>query len=101
MVDIISGGTLLIRIQFEKIFVVSLPERSDRRDSILLSAAVMNIDIEIIDAVRGEAVPEKVIPAKDYGRFMQAEIGCWRSHMNIMQESVFLAPELGYFKQHD
>lgn len=48
----------------------------------------MNIDVEIIDAVRGEQVPEKVIPAKDYSRFMQAEIGCWRSHMNIMQEFV-------------
>ncbi|KAG0651906.1 hydroxylysine galactosyltransferase 1 [Hyphodiscus hymeniophilus] len=73
---------------FEKIFVISLPERSDRRDSIILSAALSNIDIEIRDAVRGENVPEQIIPNENAGRFMKAEVGCWRSHMNIMQEVI-------------
>ena len=47
------------------------------------------MDIEIVDAVRGDAVPDKVIPHPEVGRFMKAEIGCWRSHMNVMQQFVF------------
>ena len=68
--------------------MISLPERTDRRDSIILSAALSNIDIEIVDAVRGENVLEKAIPITDAGRLMKAEIGCWRSHINVMQQSV-------------
>lgn len=79
-------------MQFEKIYVINLPERSDRRDSITLSAALSNIDIEIVDAVRGENVLDKVIPHPEVGRFMKAEIGCWRSHINIMQECVSILP---------
>jgi GR25 family glycosyltransferase involved in LPS biosynthesis len=79
-------------LKFEKIYVVNLPERSDRRDSIILSAALSNIDIEIVDAVRGENVLEKAIPHPEVGRFMKAEIGCWRSHINIMQECVSPLP---------
>jgi Glycosyltransferase family 25 (LPS biosynthesis protein) len=92
MVEDLRDRTWLMGIQFEKIFVISLPERSDRRDSIILSARLMNIEIEIIDAVRGENVLDKVIPSTDVGRFMKAEIGCWRSHMNVMQEFVFPVP---------
>jgi GR25 family glycosyltransferase involved in LPS biosynthesis len=74
-----------------------LPERSDRRDSIILSAKLMNIEIEIIDAVRGENVLDKAIPSPDVDSFMKAQIGCWRSHMNVMQEFVIPAPPLAYY----
>ena len=57
----------------------------------------MNIEIEIIDAVHGENVLDKVIPSSDVGHFMKAEIGCWRSHMNTMQEFVILALPFAFF----
>ncbi|KAH8891158.1 hypothetical protein GQ53DRAFT_781936 [Thozetella sp. PMI_491] len=74
---------------FEKIFVISLPSRTDRRDAILLSAALSNIEIEFIDAVQGNEVPDKsMIKTWDYPRLQDGEIGCWRSHVNAMHEIV-------------
>ncbi len=53
---------LLIRIQFEKIFGLSLPERSDRRDRLSLVGTFFDIRIEWLDAVRGEDINKKAWP---------------------------------------
>jgi hypothetical protein len=81
--------TFLPLTQFEKIFVVGLPERTDRRDGFVLSAALSNMDIELVDGVHGEAVPNKAIPAVgQHDRMPDPVIGCWRGHMNAIQEYV-------------
>jgi GR25 family glycosyltransferase involved in LPS biosynthesis len=56
----------------------------------MLSAKLMNIDIEFIDGVLGKDVLEKTIPqTKEWiDAHFPAKIGCWRSHMNVMQEYV-------------
>ncbi|KAL8757559.1 MAG: hypothetical protein Q9199_002130 [Rusavskia elegans] len=46
----ISNATL----GFEKILVVNLPERTDRRDTLTLTAAIGNILLDFLPAVRGE-----------------------------------------------
>ncbi|TVY47724.1 hypothetical protein LOCC1_G002397 [Lachnellula occidentalis] len=69
---------------FEKIFVISLPSRTDRRDGLALAAAVSNIKIDFIDGVKGDEVPDKAIP-KFKNRVKDGEIGCWRAHMNAIQ----------------
>ncbi|CAJ2507256.1 Uu.00g084420.m01.CDS01 [Anthostomella pinea] len=74
---------------FEKIFVVSLPSRTDRRDSIILAAALSNIEFEFIDGVDGSLIPDTVIPSgPKQGRLPDAPLGCWRAHMNAIQETV-------------
>lgn len=68
---------------------MGLPSRTDRRDSMALAAALSNIEIEFIDGLLGETVPDKAIPAgPEYNRLPEPVIGSWRGHMNAMQEIV-------------
>ena len=49
--------------QFEKILALGLPERSDRRDTLTLTAAVNDIQLEWINAVKGDDLHRKAWPA--------------------------------------
>ncbi|TEA19046.1 Procollagen galactosyltransferase 1 [Colletotrichum sidae] len=74
---------------FEKIFVIGLPYRTDRRDGVLLQAALTNMDIEFVDGVPGKDVHDKAIPkTSDHDRLDDGAIGCWRGHMNAIAEIV-------------
>ncbi|AEO67124.1 glycosyltransferase family 25 protein [Thermothielavioides terrestris NRRL 8126] len=75
---------------FEKIFIIGLPSRSDRRDGIVLQAALSGIQVEFIDGVLGKDVPDKAIPmaSPDSKRLDDGAIGCWRAHMNAVREIV-------------
>lgn len=67
--------------------MVGLPSRSDRRDGMVLQAALSGIEIEFIDGVYGQDVPDKVIPLeKGAERPKNATIGSWRAHMNAIRE---------------
>ncbi|THZ16366.1 hypothetical protein D6C91_06388 [Aureobasidium pullulans] len=71
---------------FEKIFVVSLPERSDKRDAFSLQARLSNLDFVMVDGVNGAEVSAKALP---YTMNLKAgQVGCWRAEMNIIQEMV-------------
>lgn len=48
--------------QFEKVFVVSLPERSDKQDAIRLTASLTGFDFEILDGIKGASLPPKALP---------------------------------------
>lgn len=55
----------------------------------ILQAAVSNIELDFIDGVKGDTVPDKAIPvAKEQSRLGDASIGSWRAHMNAVQEIV-------------
>lgn len=70
-----------------------MKSRTDRRDSMVLAAALSNVDIEFIDGVSGEDVPDKaVLTSPDHERLPNPSIGSWRAHMNAIQESVNLSP---------
>ncbi|KAL0943085.1 uncharacterized protein CTRU02_200972 [Colletotrichum truncatum] len=74
---------------FEKILVVSLPSRTDRRDNMILQSSLSNIDIEFIDSVAGDSVSDKAIPkTTEHDRLSNGAIGCWRGHMNALSEIV-------------
>ncbi|KAL2189941.1 glycosyltransferase family 25 protein [Thermothelomyces heterothallicus CBS 203.75] len=74
---------------FEHIFVVGLPSRSDRRDNIVLQAALSDIQVEFIDGVLGQDIPDKAIPTSpDHKRPADPVLGCWRGHMNAVREIV-------------
>jgi hypothetical protein len=73
---------------FGATILISLPERSDRRDAISLITSVSNISItHTVDAVRGKDVSQK---AKPGGKaitlnLVDAHWGSWRSHLNALK----------------
>ena len=80
----ISNATL----GFEKIFVINLPSRSDRRDTLTLMTAYEGIQVDWQMAVRGEEVDPKAWPAHWQAEGKQpttTELGCWRSHVNVLR----------------
>ncbi|KAL3428414.1 glycosyltransferase family 25 protein [Phlyctema vagabunda] len=75
---------------FGAIILISLPERTDRRDAVSLIASTSNITVtHTVAAVRGENILEK---AKPYGKAI-AELddghwGSWRSHLDALKYMV-------------
>lgn len=79
----------LIGLQFEHIFVVGLPSRSDRRDGMVLGAGLTGIKIEFIDGISGSDIAEKAIPLPQEGKAIEGGgLGAWRAHINAIRESV-------------
>ncbi|KAI0144529.1 hypothetical protein GGR57DRAFT_481772 [Xylariaceae sp. FL1272] len=74
---------------FEKIFVINMPSRADRRDSTILAAALSDMDIEFVDGVNGGTIPDKALAKTfDYQRLDDPTLGAWRGHINAIQEVV-------------
>ncbi|KAI0136514.1 family 25 glycosyltransferase [Xylariales sp. AK1849] len=74
---------------FSKIFVLGLPERSDKRDAIALTSALTGFHVNFIDGVRGESVPDKAIPFGMDGKVLRENaLGCWRGHMNAVRRII-------------
>ncbi|KAI1479038.1 glycosyltransferase family 25 protein [Daldinia eschscholtzii] len=74
---------------FEKIFVIGLPSRTDRRDGMILQTAISNFEFEFIDGVDGKDIPDKAIPTShELKRLDNPTLGAWRAHINAIQEVV-------------
>ncbi|KAJ8131583.1 hypothetical protein O1611_g2048 [Lasiodiplodia mahajangana] len=74
---------------FEKLFVISLPSRSDRRDGLSLAAALSDIELEFIDGVDATSIPEKALPhTSKHSLLSGPAVGAWRGHLNAIQEVV-------------
>ncbi|KAI0104273.1 hypothetical protein GGR51DRAFT_522185 [Nemania sp. FL0031] len=74
---------------FEKLFVISLPSRTDRRDGITLAAALSDIEFEFIDGVDAATIPEKALPHTSKHDLLSGPVvGAWRGHLNAIQEVV-------------
>ena len=56
------GPDLTYLFQFAKVFVVRMPERTDKRDSVALAASFLSIDFEWADAVRRAEIPSRALP---------------------------------------
>jgi hypothetical protein len=82
---ILIEHTMLTSFQFQKIFVVSMPGRTDRRDAIVLSAALSGLEVEFIDGPRGSEVEDNAITMNEgSGRQDEGQTGAWRGHMNAV-----------------
>lgn len=78
----VANGTL----GFGKVFVVGLPERTDKRDAMALTSSLTGFDVEWIDGVRGDSIPDKAVPfGVDRKRLMETNLGSWRGHMNAVR----------------
>lgn len=76
-------------LQFEKIFAINLPERTDHRDALILASRLSEFNVDFIDGVHGETIAQKAIPVGHEG-LGPSHIGAWRGHMNAISESVVL-----------
>lgn len=66
-----------------------MPSRTDRRDAVSLAAAVSDFQIDFIDGVGGDSIPEKALPPGGSGesvKLAKGIRGSWRSHMNALRE---------------
>ncbi|KJZ75646.1 hypothetical protein HIM_04803 [Hirsutella minnesotensis 3608] len=74
---------------FEKVFAIGLPERSDKRDSLELMAALSDFDVEWIDGIKASAIVDKAVPfGIDPKEVHDNFLGSWRSHMNAIRRIV-------------
>jgi GR25 family glycosyltransferase involved in LPS biosynthesis len=73
---------------FQKIFAVSMPHRTDKRDYLALMALASDLDIEFIDGVDGSLMHPKTIPYFWKGENGTGTLGCWRAHIDIFQRMV-------------
>ncbi|KAI1090599.1 glycosyltransferase family 25 protein [Rostrohypoxylon terebratum] len=85
VINQVTNGTL----GFENIFVVGLPERTDKRDAIALATSLTGFRVEWIDGVRGETIPDKAVPfGTDREKLWEANLGSWRGHMNAIRRII-------------
>ncbi|ORY71534.1 family 25 glycosyltransferase [Pseudomassariella vexata] len=74
---------------FEKVFVVNLAERTDKRDGLSLTAALTDIKLDWTRAMRGSDVGDKALPlGVDRKEWRDGGIGSWRSQMNVIRSIV-------------
>ncbi|KAI1117024.1 glycosyltransferase family 25 protein [Nemania sp. NC0429] len=74
---------------FSDIFVVGLPERTDKRDAIALTAALTGFHVEFVDGVKGASIPDKALPiGVDRHALREENLGSWRGHMNAVRRIV-------------
>ncbi|KAK8075774.1 glycosyltransferase family 25 protein [Apiospora hydei] len=74
---------------FEKVFVINLPDRTDKRDALSLVAALTGIQLDWVRALRGADVPDKALPlGVDRQGWRDGGIGSWRSQMNAIRTMV-------------
>ncbi|TAQ89500.1 hypothetical protein B7494_g2160 [Chlorociboria aeruginascens] len=84
-----ADNTFNATLGFEKVLVVGLPSRTDRRDSMILSAALSNIEVDFIDGILGATVEDKVIPLPPgVERMQDPSVGSWRGHLNAIQDVI-------------
>jgi hypothetical protein len=78
---------ILTWYKFQKIFVLNLPFRTDRRDAMSLSAAISNIKLEFVDGVTGDSIKHSAYPPPEENlKLLPGIRGSWRTHMNALQK---------------
>ncbi|KAK8850952.1 glycosyltransferase family 25 protein [Apiospora arundinis] len=74
---------------FQKVFVVNLPDRTDKRDALSLVGTLTGIKLDWVRALRGVDVPDKALPlGVDRQGWRDGGIGSWRSQMNAIRTMV-------------
>ncbi|KAG4424023.1 hypothetical protein IFR04_002865 [Cadophora malorum] len=76
---------------FQRIFAINMPSRTDRRDAISLAAAVSGMDVDFIEGIGGDSIPEAALPpvgSSESVKLSKGIKGSWRSHMNALHQIV-------------
>jgi hypothetical protein len=71
-------------LQFQKVFVINLPARTDLRDTVSLAAAFTGLDVEFVDGIIGSEISPKSLPNGAIAANLSlGGLGNWRAHMNV------------------
>jgi GR25 family glycosyltransferase involved in LPS biosynthesis len=74
---------------FERVFVIGMPKRSDKRDRITVASSLTGFDVTFVPGVAPEDVAKQAAPPTwDYDQQTFGALGAWRAHMNVMQQIV-------------
>ncbi|KAG9251697.1 family 25 glycosyltransferase [Emericellopsis atlantica] len=80
------GQVFNATLGFEKVLALGLPERSDKRDALVLMSELSGFHIEWIDGVKPADLPSKAVPyGIDATKVGDNFLGSWRSHMNAIR----------------
>ena len=66
---------------FGDIYLMNMPSRTDKRDSIRLLTSFTNLSYTVIPGVDGKEIPHVAWPGL-YNKAKTTVAGCWRAHMN-------------------
>ncbi|KAK5079141.1 hypothetical protein LTR64_002438 [Lithohypha guttulata] len=72
---------------FQKVFAISLSERTDHRDTLALTSALTGFEVDFIDGVKPSDISEKAMPPNP-GIGDGGARGAWRGHMNALRKVV-------------
>ena len=73
---------------FEKIVVINLPSRADRRDRMSVIAAHTGMEVEYSDGMKGDQVDDKALPPHWKSSMSSGNKGSYRSHVNALRKVV-------------
>jgi GR25 family glycosyltransferase involved in LPS biosynthesis len=73
---------------FEKIYVLNLAHRQDKRDEFAILSYVTDIEVEFIDGVTGAELENQTIAEYDKGSMTNGVLGCYRSHVKALRKMV-------------
>ncbi|KIV88243.1 hypothetical protein PV10_07945 [Exophiala mesophila] len=74
---------------FQKVFTISLQERTDKKDLSTLAASFAGFQVEYLPGVRPDDIADQAIPSNwDTGQRNPGALGCWRAHMNVLQKII-------------
>ena len=57
--EMLTNGAMT---QFQKIYILSMPERTDKQDSIAMGASFSGFTFEWLKGVKGSEIPDKALP---------------------------------------
>ncbi|KAJ1325490.1 glycosyl transferase family 25 [Microdochium nivale] len=84
-----KGSVYNSTLGFEKVFTISLPNRTDKRDALSLMSALTGFRITWIDGIRGASIPDKALPVGwDRKGVSDTVLGSWRGHMNAIRRII-------------
>ncbi|KAI3326891.1 hypothetical protein HD806DRAFT_375104 [Xylariaceae sp. AK1471] len=93
-----DGDVMNSTLGFEKIFVINLPSRPDRRDAMTLAGAVSNLSLTFLEGLTGENAPSSFSTGNSADRErsgiksshspLAGARGSWRTHMSALQTIV-------------
>ncbi|KAK9774089.1 putative Glycosyltransferase family 25 protein [Seiridium cardinale] len=75
---------------FEQVFVIGFPERTDKRDAIALMSGLTDFDVQWLDGVRGQNIPDQALPFgwDRQGQSLESHLGSWRGHVNAIRQII-------------
>jgi hypothetical protein len=83
-------ATCVDNVQFQKILVLNLPARTERRDAMTLAAAVSDLDVDWVDGWPASHMLESMLPPDSKDKSISpGNKGSWRGHMDALRTYVF------------